>query len=301
MRAAPATCRGLSDNHPDIYDAGGTNTWGHYLDNEGKDPFWYLRLSGAGREMLNGQRTVSSSLPAESALSPVAYAGADATAYLGPTNVTSALTQIEWADGPTSGLLLGNHNCRINAGLYVYFKIDDTFCVSNAAGQAATVEIEYYDNTPGAVLRFQYDSLTAAYTTHPTSVTTTGAGGWKNFRWTVTNAFFGNRQNGGSDFRINFTAGKTVGIRRASVFLPEEINGMVLAGAVPVQLVNGQISWSATDDTTGWRLFQNDSLLNPSWQEVAGPFTFTNGMVVHDFMTITNPAGFYRLGRPARQ
>ncbi|MCU0785550.1 MAG: glycoside hydrolase family 71/99-like protein [Verrucomicrobia bacterium] len=291
----------MSDNHPDIYDAGGTNTWGHYLDNEGLDPFWYLRLSGAGREMLNGQRSVSNSLPDASALSPVAYAGDDATAYLGPTNVADALTQIEWADGLTAGAFLGNQYCRTNAGLYVYFRIADTFCVSNALGQAATVELEYYDNVAGAVLRLHDDSLTAAYTTHPTSVTTTGTGGWKNFRWTVTNAFFGNRQNGQSDFRINITpAGKAVGLRRASVFLPEEKSGSVVAGAPTFKFANEQLMWSSKADATGWRLFQTPALSTPTWQAVTNLFTYTNGLVNRLLITTTNSSGFYRLGRPAR-
>ena len=290
----------MSDNHPDIYNAGGTNTWGHYLDNEGLDPFWYLRLSGAGREMLNGQRTVSSSLPAASALSPVAYAGADATVYLGPTNVANSLTQIEQADGSTGGSFLGNQNCRTNAGLYVYFRVADTFSVSNAAGQAATVEIEYFDSVAGAVLSLHYDSLTAAYSTHPTSVTTVGSGGWKNFRWTVTNAFFGNRQNGGSDFRINISAGKTVAIRRASVFLPEEQGGFVAVGAPTVQYSNGRLTWSGMADATGWRLYQTASLTSPNWQPVSVPLSVTNGFFQYQLVA-TNSTGFLRLQRPQRK
>lgn len=297
----------MSDNHPDIY-ASGTNTWGHYLDNEGLDPFWYLRLSGAGREMLNGQRTVSSSLPSSNALTAVSFAGADATCYLGPTNVADSLTQIEYADGPTGGSFLGNQDCRTNAGSYVYFRIADTFSVSNAAGQAATVEIEYFDNTSNAVLRLHYDSLTAAYTTHPTSVTTVGTGGWKNFRWTVTNAFFGNRQNGQSDFRIEISAGKRVAIRRTSVFLPEEKSGTVFAGGPALQVVNGQLAWSGKADATGWGLSRSGNLVGGNWQELAaptnwlapGPFSITNGMFQYQ-PPPTNGANFYRLERPQRK
>jgi hypothetical protein len=290
----------MSDNHPDIYDAGGTNTWGHYLDNEGLDPFWYLRLSGAGREMLNGQRTVSSSLPAVGALSPVAYAGADATVYLGPTNVADSLTQIEQTDGPTSGSFLGSHNCRTNAGSYIYFRIADTFSVSNAAGQAATFEIEYFDNTPGAVLKLHYDSLTNAYATHPVSVTTAGIGGWKNFRWTVTNAFFGNRQNGQSDFRVNINAGKAVAIRRASVFLPEERDPGTVAGLPRLEFSGLSLKWNSADDAVGWRLFKSAALNPASWQEVVSGLSFTQGKVQYN-PVLTQPSGFYRLERPQRK
>jgi hypothetical protein len=290
----------MSDNHPDIYDAGGTNTWGHYLDNEGLDPFWYLRLSGAGREMLNGQRTVSSSLPAASALSPVAYAGADATVHLGATNLTNSLSQIEQADGPTGGSFLGSQNCRTNAGSYVYFRIADTFSVSNAPGQAATVELEYFDNTPGAALRLQYDSLTNAYTDHPTLVTTVGNGGWKNVRWTLTNGFFGNRQNGGADFRINLTAGKRIGVRRASVFLPEEQNPATVAGRPRLEFLGNVLQWDAAEDAVGWRLFRSDTLQPATWTEVTSGLTFNPGSVQHD-LSFTPAAGFYRLERPLRK
>jgi hypothetical protein len=252
---------------------------------------------------------LSSTLPTSNTLSTVSYAGADATVYLGPTNVADGLTQIAQADGPTGGTFLGNHDCRTNGGLYVYFRIADTFCVSNSAGQAATVEVEYYDNTSGALLRLQHDSLTAAYTTHPVSVTTVGTGGWKNFRWTVTNAFFGNRQNGQSDFRLNITpAGKTVGIRRASVFLPEETKGTAVAGAPALQFSNGRLNWSGKADATGWGLSRSGNLVGGNWQEVTpptnwlapGPFSITNGTIQYQ-PPLTNSAGFYRLGRPTRQ
>ena len=290
----------MSDNHPDIYDAGGTNTWGHYLDNAGLDPFWYLRLSGVGREMLNGQRTVSSSLPAASALAPVAFAGADATAYLGPTNVADNLTQAEWVDGSTAGAFLGSQYCRTNVGRYFYFRIADTFCVSNAVGQAATVEIEYFDNTPSAVLKLQYDSLTNAYSDHSTTVTTTGNGGWKNFRWTFTNGFFGNRQNTGSDFRINISTGKTVALRRASVFLPEEPNPGALSGAPRLEISGNMLKWSVTDDAVGWRQFKSAALNPANWQEVTNGLSFTQGKVQFSPL-LTQPSGFYQLQRPQRK
>lgn len=214
----------MSDSHPDIYNAGGTNTWGHYVDNEGLDPFWYLRLSGAAKEMLNGQRTLSSVLPSSNTLPAVSFTGADATCYLGPTNSNSGLTHIQPGDGPTAGTLLGSQSCRTNGNLYYYFQLSDAFSVSNILGQAATIEIEYYDNVAGANIRVQYDSVTNAYTS-TTSFNTTGSGGWKNYRWNVTNAFFGNRQNGGSDFRVALNTGKVIGVRRVSVFLPETTSG----------------------------------------------------------------------------
>jgi hypothetical protein len=297
----------MSDNHPDIYDAGGTNTWGHYLDNEGLDPFWYLRLSAAGKEMLNGQRAVSSSLPSSNALSAVSFAGADATAYLGPTNINSGLTHIQQVDGSTSGTILGNQYCRTNGNLYLYFQVDNAFSLSNTMGQSATIEIEYYDNVAGANIAVQYDSTASAYTS-TTTFTTTGSGGWKNYRWNVNNAFFGNRQNGGSDLRIALNAGKVVGIRRVSVFLPEEKSATVLAGGPSLQSAKGLLTWSGKADATGWGLSQSGNLVGANWQEVTtptnwlspGPFSITNDLFQYQ-PPLTNNAGFYRLGRPPRR
>jgi hypothetical protein len=300
----------MSDLHPDVYNAGGTNTWGHYLDNEGRDPFWYLRLSGAGKEMLNGQRTVSSSLPSSNALTAVSFAGADATSYLGATNSSHGLTHVQpSADGVTGGTILGGQSCRTNGNIYFYFQVDDAFCVSNSVGQPATIELEYYDNVAGANIRVQYDSVTNAFTA-TTQFSTTGSGGWKNYRWNVNNAFFGNRENGGTDLRVAIlnavTAGKVVGIRRVSVFLPEEKSGTVISNAPAIQFANGQLNWSGKADATGWGLLQSGTLGSGNWQEVtsptnwpSGPFSSTNDTLQYQ-PPLTNSAGFYRLGRPVR-
>ncbi len=299
----------MSDHHPDIYNAGGTNTWGHYLDNESLDPFWYLRLSGAGKEMLNGQRTVSSSLPSSNALSAVSFAGADATSYLATMNNNQGLTQVQpSADGMTAGTVLGGQNCRTNGNLYLYFQVNDTFCVSNSAGQSATIEIEYYDSVTNAAIKVQYDSVTNAYT-GTAQFTTKGYGGWKNYRWNVTNAFFGNRENGGADLRVSISpTNKVVGIRRVSVFLPEENSGLVTTNAPALQSANNRFSWSGKADATGWGLTQNGNLVVGNWQELAtptnwlapGPFSITNTTFQYQ-PPLTNNANFYRLGRPAWQ
>jgi len=145
----------------------------------------------------------------------------------------------------------------------------------------------------------QYDGLAGNYTLQPTTYSLPGTGGWKSVRWNVSDGFFGNRQNGPSDFRLVISAGQTLAIRRVSVFLPEEQSGTG-ANAPAVDVANGSMSWPDTADATGWRLYSSDSLLSNNWQKVTGPLTFTNGVIRQDTLP-TNPAAFYRLQRPARQ
>ncbi|VGO23555.1 hypothetical protein SCARR_05662 [Pontiella sulfatireligans] len=281
----------MSDNHPDPHTA-----WGHYIDNAGRDPFWWLRLSGTGRDMLNGFRALNGATPTAGSASPVAYGGDDATVFLGTNNVEAGLIHTQPGDGLTGGTFIGNQDCRTNANPYVYFNIDDTFCNSVSEGQAATIELEYYDDTAGTVIRLHYDSLSAAYTVHPTITTTPGTGGWKNIRWNVTDGFFGNRQNGPSDFRISIPGGKVVAIHRVSVFLPEEQGG---ADDAALEFVNDGLEWPVEYDAVGWRLSESDNLVSNNWQETSS-IVITNGVVRHE-MTYTNSAGFYQLRRPARQ
>jgi len=290
----------MSDNHPDIH-----TEWGHYIDNEGRDPFWYLQLSSAGREMLNGFRPLSATLPLESEVFPGAFGGEDATVHLGTNDVVSGLVHTQPEDGLTFGSFVGGHDCRTNgpdpsAQFYFYFDLDDAVCFEKADGQAATVEIEFYDNHPGTRFRLQYDGLGGAYVDHPDIVDPPDSGGWKNIRWNIADGYFGNRQNGLSDFRIALFPGETTSIRRISLFLPEEQDGDAVSDAPRITRSAGTLQWSAVADATGWRLVESDDLSGNSWQEVAGPFTYTNGMVVYQGPA-THSAGFYKLQRAARR
>lgn len=291
----------MQDNHPNIYSEG-TNSWGHYIDNEGYDPFWYLQLSEAAREMLNGQRPLSATLPLESELTPTAYGGDDATAYLATNDVVAGLLHKLGGDGETVGTFIDGYDCRTNGpdpqvAHYFYFDIDDAVCFANAASQAATIEVEFYDAYPGTRLRLQYDGVSASYTQHPDLIDPPDSGGWKIARWNVADGYFGNRQNNVSDFRIAPFKGEVAAIRRVSVFFPEEKGRPVAEGVM--QMVEGGLEYSELHDAVGWRLTTTDNLLSNSWQEVKD-VTFIDGTVRHEPAT-THSAGFYRLERPIKK
>jgi hypothetical protein len=250
--------------------------------------------------MLNGLRPLSSSTPGQGTVAPGACGGDDATVYLGTTDGASGLDHTQPADGLTAGALVDGQDCRTNqGGGYFYFDIDDTFCFARSEGQRATVETEFFDAYPGSTFRLQYDGLSGPYTQHPEVVHPPDTGGWKILRWTVADGFFGNRQNGHSDFRLFIGVGRNAAIRRVSFFLPEEAGGDVVADAAPLRLERGLLTWPATADAVGWRPAEADSLGAPTWQDLPGPFTYTNGMV-HYPGTGAGTAAFYRLERAPR-
>ncbi len=282
----------MSDNHPDPH-----TEWGYYIDNEGQDPFWWLRLSAAGRDMLNGLRPLTSTLPSGTSVAASAMGGDIASVQLGVVNINDGIQHTQNGDGLTMGAVIDGSSCRTSLSNYFYFDIDDDLCFENANGQAITVEISFYDAYPGSGFRLQYDSLASAYQNAAT-VNPSASGGWKTIRWTVDDGYFGNRQNAGSDFRMNLTGAASATIRSVRVTFPEE------QGAVSdpprIELVDGVLAWPVLSDATGWRLNESHNLSSNTWTEVEGPFDLTPGRFLFDAPT-TNDASFYKLQRPAIQ
>ena len=291
----------MSEDHPAPH-----TEWGQYIDNDGDDPFWYLQLSGAAREMLQGRRALSATLPTANDLSAPAYGGTNATVYLGASNIEIGLAQVDSGDGETLGAFVVGHDCRTNGpdpqtDHYFYFEIDDALCFSNQLGQTVTVEIEYYDaiQTTGTSFYFQYDGLSGAYTLSPATYVSVGSGGWTTLRWTVEDGLFAGRQNESADFRIALNAGQYVAIRRVSVFFPEEEVGA--ADDAGLEFSEGRLQWPATAEATGWTLTTSPSLTYPDWQEIPSSSAVSNQTIFYSLFEGTNRSGFYRMERTLRQ
>lgn len=281
----------MSDNPPLPH-----GEWGHYITNEGDDPFRYLRLSAAAREMLNGFRPVTDTVPVTAATPPGAHGGRRAGIRLGAGDLSEGMTHPQPGDGVTSPATAGGLPCRVlSSGSYVYFAIDEDL----GTGAEATIEIEVFDDQPDLVIRLQYDGLGDAYTMHPEVVDMPGSGGWRNLRWHVADGHFGKRQNQGADFRIENAGTGTLAIRRADVFFGTE-SGVPPSGETPhLKWSGGGLEWNARDDATGWRLFRSDDLTEGSWSEV-GSLIFDADAVRHDVGDLSGRR-FYRLQRePAR-
>jgi hypothetical protein len=134
---------------------------------------------------------------------------------LGTTDVENGLSRINVGDGSTIPVTIGGRDARRNddptTDKYIYFDADSKFAYQGG-NPDLYIQIDYYDTGTGA-LKLQYDSSDLSWTPNPAYktagevVTLAGIDTWKEYTWHVTDAYFGNRQNGGADFRIRIDGG----------------------------------------------------------------------------------------------
>lgn len=211
----------MSDNHPMVHPE-----FGNYLTNEGHDPFLYLALSGAARELLNGTRTASDEVPSVEDLTPPGYLGQERTVFLAKEDREEGLHLVAVNDGETVPQVVAGHHCRRNVqgegrASYFNFGVAEELQAKESGGQSATIEVELYDDSPGAAVALEYSGADSAYQVDHREVSLVGSRGWIRLRWTVEEARFSGRQNAGASFRIRVSEKHSVPIRRVSVFAPE--------------------------------------------------------------------------------
>jgi len=131
---------------------------------------------------------------------------------LGDPDIPDGMTHPQPGDGNTIAATIGGRECKKNeipgSDDYFYFGINYLY---EGTQPEAYITIDYYDTGTGA-LQLQYDSDTgddtAAKYKDGGSVTLTNSDTWKEHTFHVTDAYFGDRQNDYSDFRI-FQSGGT--------------------------------------------------------------------------------------------
>jgi len=211
----------MTDDPPDPPPA-----WGRFLTNLGKPSDWWLLLTGAARDLLLGYRPYSPVTPAESSLTNRANTGPLAFVELGATNQTTLLYPVTAADGDPAATNYAGRDCRFNpspaTNRFFYFNLDDTFAYATN-GLSATVEIDYYDSTNAGSFTLQYDGVSGAYETAEPPISLRGTGLWLTARFNLTDAYFGNRENGGADFRIAAVANVTLYVDQVRVSLPDNL------------------------------------------------------------------------------
>jgi autotransporter-associated beta strand protein len=208
----------MTDDPPDPSAA-----YGRFIDNQGKPSDWWMMLTDELKRMMFGQRTNTGTLPTVDSLENRSNIGAEAFVDFGMTDINTALSRVQQADGNTTVETVGGKECRGNTtpatDRYLYFDVNNTFAYQLLNGDV-TIEVEYYDNSGSTVLGLQYDGAGASYNNHPLPITTTGSNTWRTVRFEIADAYFGGRQNGSSDFRLTF-GGKKLNINRVWVRLPE--------------------------------------------------------------------------------
>ncbi|MCP4655620.1 MAG: DUF362 domain-containing protein [bacterium] len=133
---------------------------------------------------------------------------------LGSNDVESGITHPQKAAARTVPATIGGRECRRNrrphaapADRHFYFAVDDGFAYRGSRPELY-VTIDYFDTGSGS-LRLQYDSDTggevSARYRNAGRVMLEGTGSWRQHTFHLTDAYFGNRQNLGADFRITKT------------------------------------------------------------------------------------------------
>jgi hypothetical protein len=180
---------------------------------------------------------------------------------LGATDDESGLRRVVNSDGDTTPVTIGSREARQNADpsgdFYMYFGVDDYFAYQGSR-PGLYVTIDCYDAGAGA-LELQYDATDGTLYKTGGSVTLSGTNTWKQHTYHVTDAYFGNRQNGGADFRIFGGTNNTfyVDIVRVSEQLPVPApvtnpNPADQAANVGMTAV---LSWSAADRATAYDVY----------------------------------------------
>lgn len=129
---------------------------------------------------------------------------------LGSPDVESGMTRAVVGDGDTTPVEIGGRSARRNldpaSDSFFYFEVSDGFAFEGNRPEKS-ITVDYWDGGSGA-LTLQYDASGAVYGNGGT-VALTGTNTWKSHTFQVNDAFFGNRQNEGADFRIFGGTGNT--------------------------------------------------------------------------------------------
>ncbi len=122
----------------------------------------------------------------------------------GDSDKVQGLTPVEVDDGRTVSDTVASLHCRRNqdpgTDHYMYFNVEDEFALQGSRPRLF-IYFHYYD-APGIQLNVQYDSMADGPYKWTPGTMTTGTNTWKLFSAYIDDAYFGNRQNNGADFRI---------------------------------------------------------------------------------------------------
>ncbi|UCD29368.1 MAG: sulfatase-like hydrolase/transferase, partial [Planctomycetota bacterium] len=185
------------------------------------------------------------------------------TAYidLGVSNLESGLQLVAVADGDTEPADIGGRDARKNLDPdqdnYMYFAIHDNFAFQGNKPNVY-IAIDYYDTDFGS-LELQYDAAYGDIYKNGGSVMLTGTNTWRQCMFTITDAYFGNRQNNGADFRIFGGANAmfyldVVGVSEESL-LPDQADNPNPPDQTTDESIDSNLSWTPADKATSYDVY----------------------------------------------
>ena len=176
-------------------------------------------------------------------------------------------------DGWNEAGIEGGVECRHNdltdhgrwKGHYLYFRVSNKWAFQGSRPDA-WIRIEYYDGIQGQPLCLEYDAVgddASARYQRAEQISMTGSGRWRHHTFHLTDAYFGDRENNASDFRLSSQQDAEFHINRVWVYPSQPPAGPAIIIPGPSLMFDDQpaIMWSDEENAgrTEFRLTQEDS------------------------------------------
>jgi hypothetical protein len=167
----------------------------------------------SGRQAISATATDPTGLTSPASPS-VAFTASDlppgtavVASVVGPANTAYGMSLNTAAyDGPTAGSDVNGLSALASTDSNIYFSISDS--VADAGDYSATFKVQYLDAGTGS-FQVQYDDGSSdPYRAATPSISLTNTGTWKTATVTAADAYFGDKQNGGADFRLRNGGGQ---------------------------------------------------------------------------------------------
>ena len=147
---------------------------------------------------------------------------------LGFRNVERGIWLARDLDGWHEAGVQGGVECRHNdvsehgrwKGHYLYFRVSNEWAFRGSRPEV-WIRVEYFDGVAGQPLQLEYDANgegTSARYKPAEPIVMTGSGRWRHHTYHLTDAYFGDRENAASDFRLSSRENATFYIKRVGAF-----------------------------------------------------------------------------------
>ncbi len=206
-----------------------------------------------------------------------------------PNNDEYFITQneVQGGDSKTEYVTVEGEECIMPnlESQYIYCGVEDS-SIYEGNHPYLFVAVEYYDDDAQKEMRLQYDSEDKNYENTPW-VSGKGWGSFRTHTYELSNAYFGNRENGGSDFRLAVDNGMK--INRITVGTLDVEPMPVTTNLPNMSIFKALESPTVDGDFIDWE-WLNDYGINPNVDdetgEVSGEF-YRNWLLDNDNIPVT--------------